>query len=233
MGFWKAARRLALAGLACVAYGTFVESKLYQVRRVKLPVLPPKSEPIRLLHISDAHLLDRDRRAVEFIKSLAGLEPDIVVATGDMISEAESIPVLADALGRLLEKPGVFTLGSSDYLKPRAVNPFKYLRERGQRRLLQADLPTGELVAALEAGGWVNVEGKDTVLDVCGVKLEFRGTGDAHIGLDDYPKVAGKRKRGAKLLIGVTHAPYRRVLDAMTADGVELILTGLTHGGQV
>ena len=33
--------------------------------------------------------------------------------------------------------------------------------------------------------------------------------------------------------IGVTHAPYLRVLDAMTTDGVDLILAGHTHGGQV
>jgi predicted MPP superfamily phosphohydrolase len=33
--------------------------------------------------------------------------------------------------------------------------------------------------------------------------------------------------------IGVTHAPYRRVIDAMTYDGHDLIVTGHTHGGQV
>ena len=38
---------------------------------------------------------------------------------------------------------------------------------------------------------------------------------------------------GADVSIGVTHAPYLRVLDAMTADGVQLMLAGHTHGGQV
>ena len=33
--------------------------------------------------------------------------------------------------------------------------------------------------------------------------------------------------------VGVTHAPYLRVLDAMTADGHDLILAGHTHGGQL
>ena len=33
--------------------------------------------------------------------------------------------------------------------------------------------------------------------------------------------------------IGVTHAPYRRVIDAMAADGMDLIVAGHTHGGQV
>lgn len=33
--------------------------------------------------------------------------------------------------------------------------------------------------------------------------------------------------------IGVTHAPYLRVLDEMAADGCQLIFAGHTHGGQV
>src|SRR5690606_7359446 len=37
----------------------------------------------------------------------------------------------------------------------------------------------------------------------------------------------------ADLHIGVSHAPYTRVLDAMHADGCDLILAGHTHGGQL
>ena len=33
--------------------------------------------------------------------------------------------------------------------------------------------------------------------------------------------------------IGVTHAPYQRVLDQMVTDGAQLILAGHTHGGQL
>jgi predicted MPP superfamily phosphohydrolase len=45
--------------------------------------------------------------------------------------------------------------------------------------------------------------------------------------------VAGPPDPTADLTIGVTHAPYRRVLDAMVADALPLILAGHTHGGQV
>ncbi|MCL4722555.1 MAG: metallophosphoesterase, partial [Gammaproteobacteria bacterium] len=61
----------------------------------------------------------------------------------------------------------------------------------------------------------------------------LRGTGDAHLHRDDYWQVAGGPAEDADLAIGVTHAPYARVLDAMTADGLPLILAGHTHGGQV
>ena len=71
-------------------------------------------------------------------------------------------------------------------------------------------------------------------LEIRGVRIGFRGTDDAHLGLDHYAAVAGPIDRVAvDVALGVTHAPYRRVLDAMTADGHDLILAGHTHGGQV
>jgi predicted MPP superfamily phosphohydrolase len=45
--------------------------------------------------------------------------------------------------------------------------------------------------------------------------------------------VSGPADLSADLSLGVTHAPYRRVLDPMTADGFPLILAGHTHGGQL
>jgi predicted MPP superfamily phosphohydrolase len=51
------------------------------------------------------------------------------------------------------------------------------------------------------------------------------------MGRDRYP--APVPGAPAALTIGVTHAPYRRVLDAMAADGAKLLLAGHTHGGQL
>ena len=50
-------RRLAIASLACFAYGTFVEPYDFRVRRVRLKVLPAGAQPIRVLHLSDIHLM--------------------------------------------------------------------------------------------------------------------------------------------------------------------------------
>ena len=40
-------------------------------------------------------------------------------------------------------------------------------------------------------------------------------------------------EHGSVLRLGVAHAPYRRVLDALAADGADLLLAGHTHGGQL
>jgi len=234
MAATRVAGGLALAAAGCFGYGLLIESRAFQLRRVSVPVLPPGSPRLRVLHISDSHLLVRNKARARFIASLAGLEPDLVVNTGDNVAEPEAIETLQSSLGRLLERPGVFVMGSNDYSGPRFSNPLGYVVRSTERHGPDAErqLPTDELRAALSSGGWVDLTQAKTELDLAGVRVELRGTDDAHLGLDDYAAVAGKPAKGVAAL-GVTHAPYKRVLDAMTADRVRLIFAGHTHGGQV
>ena len=44
---------------------------------------------------------------------------------------------------------------------------------------------------------------------------------------------AVRDRAGRPLRIGLTHAPYRRILTRMSAEGVDLALAGHTHGGQL
>lgn len=232
----RVAERLALAGAACVAYGTFIESRAFQVRRVTVPVLPAGSPRLRVLHISDIHLSRGAGARARFAATLAGLEPDLVVNTGDNIAHADALEPLLNAFGRLLEVPGVFVFGSNDYAAPRLGNPLGYLRKATTHNGLPENrelLPTEELRAGLSASGWQDLTGRRVSMDVRGVRLEFRGTDDAHLNRDDYSLVAGPPAEGTDLAIGVTHAPYARVLNTMALDGVPLIFAGHTHGGQV
>lgn len=224
----------AAAGAAgCVAYGVAVEAHDFQVRRLDVPVLPPGAGPVRLLHLSDLHLLPRQTRKRDFVRGLNGLEPDLVVGTGDTISSRDAVGPLVASLGPLLERPGAFVFGSNDFASPSLGNPLKYLwRTTAKHEASDQDLPTDTLRAALGAGGWVCLDNARAELEVRGVRFSLRGTGDAHEKRDDYAAVAGAADPAA-VNVGVTHAPYLRVLDAMTDDGVQLILAGHTHGGQV
>jgi predicted MPP superfamily phosphohydrolase len=53
------------------------------------------------------------------------------------------------------------------------------------------------------------------------------------LNFDNYSEVAGLPDKKADLAIGITHAPYLRILDAMSKDNLDLIFAGHTHGGQV
>ncbi|WP_257476852.1 metallophosphoesterase [Acidipropionibacterium jensenii] len=228
-----AAAGLGIAGLG-LGYGV-IEAHRFTLRRFTVPVLAPGSAPIRVLHISDLHLLARQHAKLEWVSRLAGLEPDLVVNTGDNFASDDALEPLLGCLAGLLGVPGVFVFGSNDYLKPVFKNPFGYLLH-GRSERSEGDLPELDFEAlrrAFTEAGWLDLNDRSGSLEVAGRRVAFRGTDDAHHQRDHYERVAGPADPQADLNIGVTHAPYRRVLDAMTADGMDLILAGHTHGGQV
>jgi len=216
-----------------VAYGTLVEVRSFRLRRVTAAVLPAGAPPVRVLHLSDLHLLPSQRAKQRWLAGLATLEPDLVVDTGDNIAHRDAVPFLISSLGRLLERPGVHVYGSNDYYEPKRKNPFVYFRPRGTPTTPDIQLPWRVMTDRFARRAWRGISHSRTVFEINGLRIELRGTDDAHLGLDDYTEVAGRRADGIDVAIGVTHAPYLRILDAMVDDGLDLIMAGHTHGGQV
>ncbi len=229
----------ALAAIAATAAGGLgyaaLEAQAFTLRRFTLPVLPAGTPSLRVLHVSDLHLVPRQRRKAGWLRGLARLEPDLVVSTGDNLAAADAVPAVLEAYGDLLRRPGVFVLGSNDYWGPRPKNPARYLLpQRGGGQIVGVRLPTRELVAGFREAGWRDLTNRRDVLDVAGVRLAFVGVDDPHMGWDRYPAPGDPDPAAATALtIGVTHAPYRRVLDAMTWEGAGVLLAGHTHGGQL
>jgi predicted MPP superfamily phosphohydrolase len=117
---------LAATGAAGVGYAWW-EARWFTLRRVTVPTLPPGSPDLRVLHVTDLHLTPYQHRKRDWIASLASLEPDLVVDTGDNLAHPEAVEPLVESLGALLDVPGVFVLGSNDYFEPTVRNPVRYL----------------------------------------------------------------------------------------------------------
>lgn len=222
---------IGLAGAAGLAYSAGYEVRAFTVRETLAPVLPAGSEPLRLLHLSDIHCTPTQGRKLAWLRSLADLRPDLVIVTGDFLAHRDVVPPLLDALSPLRGLPGAFVFGSNDYYAPRLKNPARYLFSDDGTRIHGEPLPFEGLRSALTDGGWLDLNNGTAALTVKGTHLAFRGTDDPHLELDRYEDVGGPWEAG--VAIGVTHAPYLRVLDAMEADGASLILAGHTHGGQL
>ena len=221
------------AGATGLGYA-WAEARMFTLRRATLPVLRPGAAPLRVLHLSDIHLVPRQHRKRRWLASLAALEPDLVVSTGDNLAARDAVPAVLEAHGSLLDRPGVFVLGSNDYWEPRLKNPARYLLPNGgERRVHGARLPTDDLIRGFREAGWLDLTNRRGTLKIGTRLLEFAGVDDPHLNYDRYEDVAGTPDPSAELTVGVTHAPYRRVLDAMAADGAGLVLAGHTHGGQL
>ena len=203
----------------------------YQLRQESLPLLPSGTGQIRILHFSDLHLTPSRKREIADIKSWAALKPDLVISTGDFLAHRDGVEVALNALNELLDIPGLYVFGSNDYYGPRFKNPLSYLKSDDGERRVGEKLPIEQFDSELKKRGWINLNNSRSSIKINGITIDVRGTDDAHLELDDYKKVVGKTS--GDISIGVTHAPYKRVLDAMEQDGLDLIFAGHTHGGQV
>lgn len=221
------------ASALAVAYAAY-EAHQFTLREVSVPVLPTGSAPVRVLHISDLHLVPGQEDKIRWVQSLAELDPDLVINTGDNFGHLEALEPLLDALGPLLGFPGIFVLGSNDYHAPILKSPLRYFLP--DSRLPELDtgehlkLPTEAFRDALRNAGWIDLNNRRDSVTVGSTTFELVGVDDPHIDLDRFPD--GEPGPG-QVRLGVAHAPYARVLEAMQNDGAELVFAGHTHGGQV
>lgn len=236
--------RSVLGGLAAlaagaIAYGVVIERNLFGVRVETCDVLPAGTEPITVLHISDLHLAPWQTRKIEWVRGLASTRPDLVIVTGDSLGHADALPALRRALAPLAGIPGVYVHGSNDYYAPHIPNPATYLWRPSELSEDREELDVAGLEALYADLGWVGLNNAAHTLTVNGSRILFAGTDDPHIGRDRLDLLTGaieaecETETAIDTVIGVTHAPYRRVLNALTTLGADTIFAGHTHGGQL
>jgi predicted MPP superfamily phosphohydrolase len=203
-----------LAGnLSKVAKYAIDEANSLSLERVEIGLerLPKKLDGLKIIHLSDTHHspftnIEHIARAVKIANRL---KPDMFLLTGDYVSHnAEYIAPVAEVLGELRSEFGTFAcLGNHDHW----TDP--------------------DLVAHLFRGEGINVLINE------GFRMEARGASFWLAGVDDY--MAGKTDlvsamRGSypdemKLLLAHNPIVFRQSVRA----GIDLTLSGHTHGGQV
>jgi predicted MPP superfamily phosphohydrolase len=208
--------RSLAAGLVQVARRAFAEPYLLSVERreVALRRLPRALDGLRVVQLSDVHNgpftgPGQIERAVEQANRL---DPDLVALTGDYVShEREYAAPCAEILGRLRARCGVYAvLGNHDHWvdAPLITDLF---RAEGIRVLVNE----GMRFEHPERGG---------------AHFWLAGVDDTMTGQEDLPlALAGSRAHELKIL----HAHNPLVLRRAAREGVDLVLAGHTHGGQV
>lgn len=235
----------AAVGAGTLAWGTLVERNAFTVRHETLPVLAPGARPITVLHLSDLHMAPWQRAKQDWIRQLAVWEPDLIIDTGDNLGHDDGIDGIERALEPFHGVAGVYVNGSNDYFGPKAKNPFAYFAGPSKRHARPAGLDTDRLEQHFADLGWLSLNNTARAISIKGSRLEFVGVNDAHLGYDKLERLPGALDELREnvgwhdepgpepVTIGVTHAPYRRVLNSLVTNGADVIFAGHTHGGQV
>jgi len=180
-------------------------------RQIKLRRLPRELDGFRIVQLSDLHhspFTSREQieRAIDTANSL---QPDIVALTGDYVSKERAYAApCAELLGALRARHGVYAvLGNHDHWTDAA---------------LITDLFRAEGITVLVNQGMR--------FEKNGAAFWLAGVDDTMVGLEDLPlALAGSSEHEFKLLLA--HNPI--ILRKAARAGVDLVLSGHTHGGQV
>jgi uncharacterized protein len=227
---------LGAAGAGCVAYGSLIERRWYRLRRVQLPGALRRPGRLTILHVSDLHQLPGQDHRIRFLASLAHLDHDLVVASGDLLGAPDMEDVAAAALAPLTSRsrPGLVVLGSNDLYGPVIKSPFSYFT-RPDRRTFGVRLDTDRLVSRLASYGYETLIDRTTSVSTAAGTVSVAGLHDPHLPSTVLPPVDAVRPDDddAILRLGLVHAPYLAALDLLVAAEHEVLLAGHTHGGQV
>ena len=204
---------LAVAGALSVV--GIVQARCPRVRHVRVPIhdLPPELEGYRIVQWSDVHVGPTIRRA--FVESLVertnALQPDAVAITGDLVDGyADDLRDEVQPMRDLRTRDGVFYVtGNHEY----------YWR-------------AGEWIPLLQSLGLDFLKNEHRVIARGNARLAIAGVTDP-VGRDTHKQdpvraLAGAPVNSVKVLL--SHRP--QTADAADRLGVDLQLSGHTHGGQ-
>jgi predicted MPP superfamily phosphohydrolase len=191
-------------------------------RRIRLARLPKAFEGFRIVQLSDIHISpfltgDQLRRCVTIAN---GLKPDLVALTGDFLADdpgaqGEVVQVLAG-----LRAPyGVFgCLGNHEYMTETEGSITRLFAAEQIRILRQERVP---------------IQSHAETLNLIGVDYQYARFSKDHGGhlVDQYLEGSEKLVMPGTVNILLNHNP--NAFDRAAELGIDLMLAGHTHGGQV
>ncbi len=189
------------------------EANSLSLERVEIPLqrLPKKLDGFTIIHLSDIHHspLTGFEHIERTVKIANRLKPDMFILTGDYVShETKFIGPVAKMLGKLKSEFGTHAcLGNHDHWTD-ADQITKQFRENGINMLVNE----GQRFEAGDSSFWL------------------AGVDDHMVGKTDLPAaLKGSYPDEFKLLLAHNPIIFRHCVRA----GIDLTLSGHTHGGQV
>ncbi|WP_433734145.1 metallophosphoesterase [Nocardia sp. CA-129566] len=203
----------AAVAVTTVGYGTYGVLRGPSVQRIVVPLakLPRRAHGFRIAVVSDIHLgpiLGRGF-AERVVATINDTQPDLIAVVGDLVdgTVADLGPAVAPLAGLRARHGAYFVTGNHEYFSG-AQEWIEHVQELGLHLLAntRTELPGFDLA------GVNDVQGAST------------GQGP------DFGRALGDRDRSRTAVL-LAHQPV--LIDDAVAHGVDLQLSGHTHGGQM
>lgn len=228
-----AALGFAAAGL--LWYAVRIEPRRLLIRRQVIELDPSRFplEKLTILHISDLHVKAREPWKAWMIDRIRALEPDLIAVTGDFIELDSGSEFCAELVSKLRSRLGTYgVLGNHDYFHnencvvTQILNALRNVIYFDPR--LRNDVPT--LLRRLEQGNVRILSNESIRLAVDDAHIWLAGVDDPITQQDDLERaLEGVPREDFTILL--SHSPESAF--AARERGVDLVLAGHTHGGQV
>lgn len=208
---------IEFVGTALVVYSFWFEPHRLTVTRQKLQ--SPKlgfTRPLRVLHLGDIHVERLTQRERDVLKLTQELEPDVILFSGDFLNLSYTKDALAhehvrSVLAEWSAPKGVYVVSGSP-----AVDPHEVVEK---------------LVAGLDNLVWLR--DRAAVIEHEGKPVEIIGLNCTHRPFIDGPNLTrvldGPGRETFRILL--YHSPD--LAPEASQAGIDMQLSGHTHGGQV
>ncbi|MEU0954674.1 metallophosphoesterase [Streptomyces niveus] len=202
------------AATATVGYGAYTALGPPRIKHITVPLarLDPAANGFRIALISDIHLnvlVGRDRTR-QLVDLLNGTEPDLVALVGDLVEDADVADQgrAAEPLADLRATHGAFFVTGNHEFYSGAAQWVRFVQGLGLRTLRneRVALPGFDLAGVEDESGAEQDDGPD------------------------YEAALGGRDRDRAVVL-LAHQPAQ--VEEAARYGVDLQLSGHTHGGQL
>jgi predicted MPP superfamily phosphohydrolase len=232
-----AAGSFALAGLGALFYATRVETRQYRIETVDLTTggagdgdgngKEGNVRKLRILHLSDLHLIGDDFEKAAFLRQVTDDDYDIIVLTGDIFEKYSGIKYASSLLTRKPKIGAFAVLGNHDHYHYSMFNKTvgRVLR---QFRTPDTRRDVTPMVSALKEVGFTVLQNERC--NIAEQKLFVVGIDWPYVSEERFQQLAADAPADSFHLC-LFHLPKH--LEYMSRAGMHLAVGGHTHGGQI
>lgn len=199
------------AGAALLGYCSLIERPAVRLSKIELAFtrLPKAFDGFKIIHLSDLHVAHWSAVERRMEKIVRSLDADLFVITGDIAVRHKGAVLVKEFLRRARPDASTYIVFGNT----------EHKGDYGRRR--REDLDWANLLV---------LTNEHTIIERAGESIVLAGVDDPFFECDDLGKaLEGSSANAFKLLLA--HAPS--IAGEAREKGVDLLLSGHTHGGQI